>query len=167
MPPAAPDDAAPLVVHTTTVQADWLDYNDHLNVANYMRIFDDAGVALFDRLGMGEAHSRATGESWVVLESHVTYDRELGLGARVAVRTQIVDFDAKRVHLYHELHNMDAEPGESLSATCELMVLFFDLGARRAGPFPAAVMGEIERLAAAQADLPRPADLGRVIGIRR
>ncbi|MCA8909329.1 MAG: acyl-CoA thioesterase, partial [Rhodospirillaceae bacterium] len=90
-------DAAPLRLLTTPIKPEWLDYNDHLNVAYYVLIFDMAGVALFDHLGMGEAYSRETGGSWVVLESHITYDREVMPSDVVTVETRLIDHDAKRL----------------------------------------------------------------------
>lgn len=157
-------DAAPLRLLTTPIKPEWLDYNDHLNVAYYVLIVDMAGVALFDHLGMGEAHSRETGESWVVLESHITYDREIMPSDVVTVETRLIDHDAKRLHLYHEIWTAG---GDGPSSTCEQMAMFFDLKARRSGPFPAHVAAAIAPIAAEHAALPRPARLGRTIGIRR
>lgn len=158
-------DTVPLCLYRTDIGPEWLDYNDHLNVAGYTTLFDEAGVALFDRLGMGEAYSRRTGGSWVVLESHVTYDRELVLGDAVEVRSRLVDHDAKRLHLYHEIHKTTGDGGAA--STCEQMTMFFDLNARRPADFPDHVMANIARLAADHAPLPRPANLGRLIGIKR
>ena len=156
---------APLRLFETPIRKEWLDYNDHLNVAYYVLIFDMAGVALFDHLGMGEAYSRETGGSWVVLESHVTYDREVLPDDIVAVDSRIIDHDAKRLHLYHEMHKVGADEGPA--ATCEQMTMFFDLKARRSAPFPEHVAAAIDGIAGDHAALPRPARLGRSIGIRR
>ena len=157
-------DAAPLRLVETPIRRPWLDYNDHLNVASYVLIFDMAGVALFDHLGMGEAYSRETGGSWVVLESHLTYDREVLADDVVSVETRFVDHDAKRLHLYHEMH---IASGGGPAATCEQMTMFFDLRTRRAAPFPEHVARAIDRIGQGQAALPRPKTLGRTIGIRR
>ena len=157
-------DITPLRLFQTPIRKDWLDYNDHLNVAYYVLIFDMAGVALFDHLGMGEAYSRETGGSWVVLENHVTYDSEVLPDDVVAVDTRLIDHDAKRLHLYHEMHKVG---GNGPAATCEQMTMFFDLRARRAAPFPDHVAAAITRIAEQHAALPRPKTLGRTIGIRR
>ena len=156
----------PLRLYRTDIKKAWLDYNDHLNVANYVMIFDEAGVALFDHLGMGEAYTKETGGSWVVLENHVTYDRELRLDEKVEVSSQIIDFDAKRLHLYHEICKTDDAEGGPCS-TCEQMTMFFDLKARRPAPFPEHVFEKIERYAKEHSSLFRPPNLGRVIGLKR
>ncbi|MCA8909964.1 MAG: thioesterase-like protein, partial [Rhodospirillaceae bacterium] len=74
------------------------------------------------------------------------------------------DHDAKRLHLYHEIWTAD---GDSPSSTCEQMTMFFDLKARRSAPFPEHVAAAIDGIAGDHAALPRPARLGRSIGIRR
>lgn len=154
----------PLKLYETDIKKEWLDYNDHLNVAHYVTIIDEAGVALFDHLGMGEAYTKETGGSWVVLENHITYDNELRFGERVGVETQFIDYDQKRLHLYHEIRPVD---GNGISATCEQMTMFFDLNERRPAPFPPHVMKKIELIADSHSKLPRPDNLGRKIGIRK
>ncbi len=153
------------VIHTTAIQPEWLDYNDHLNVAYYLLIFDQAGEALVHSLGLGEAVTRATGISWVVLENHITYDNEVTLGQMVDVHMQLLDYDQKRLHLYFEMY-VKGDKGY-LAATLEQMLLCVDLNKRRSTRFPYNVQAEIQNLFRSQADLPRPGNIGRQIGIRR
>lgn len=155
----------PLVIHTTTIKPEWLDYNDHLNVAYYVLIFDQAGEALVHSLGLGEAVTRTTGISWVVLENHITYDQEVTLGQTVDVRMQLLDYDRKRLHLYFEMHVRGREG--YLAATLEQMLMCMDLNARRSTPFPDDVQDHIQSMAEQQSHLARPANIGRKIGIRR
>lgn len=156
--------AEPLSLYETDIKKEWLDYNDHLNVANYVLIFDEAGVALFDHFGMGEAYSMETGGSWVVLENHITYDQELRLGESVKVTSQIIDYDAKRLHLYHEIHKIGDESGRP-SSTCEQMTMFFDLNERRSTAFPGHVMAKITHYGEAHSRLKTPTNLSRIIGL--
>ena len=153
------------VIHTATIKQEWLDYNDHLNMTYYLLIFDQAGEALVDSLGLGEGVTRATGISWVVLENHITYDNEVTLGDMVDVSMQLLDHDQKRLHLYFEMHVM-GDKGY-LAATLEQMLLCVDLKKRRSTRFPDNVQAEIQSLSRSHADLPRPGNIGRQIGIRR
>jgi len=102
--------------------------------------------------------------SFYTLEAHVTYVAELHEGDPVRVSSRIVDFDAKRVHAFQELHH--AEKG-FLSATSETMTLHVDLAAKRSAPFPDEVLARIEEMHKAHAGLPRPPQLGHVIAIPR
>jgi len=153
------------VIYTTTIQPEWLDYNDHLNVAYYLLIFDQAGEALVHSLGLGEEVTRASGISWVVLENHITYKNEVTLGQMVDVRIQLLDHDQKRLHLYFEMH-VKGHNGY-LAATLEQMLLCVDLSTRRSTMFPGNVQAEIQSLSRSHADLPRSGNIGRQIGIRR
>ena len=153
------------IIHTTAIQPEWLDYNDHLNVAYYLLIFDQAGEALVHSLGLGELVTRATGISWVVLENHITYDNEVTLGQMVDVHVQLLDHDQKRLHLYFEMH-VKGNKGY-LAATLEQMLLCVDLNKRRSTCFPDNVQAEIQSLSRSHVDLPRPGNIGRQIGIHR
>ena len=154
------------VIYETRIQPEWLDYNNHLNVAYYVLIFDLAGETLVHRLGMGQAVTRKTGYSWVVLENHVTYDREVTAGQSVAIKSQLLDHDHKRMHLYMEMH-VTGRDGGYRAATPEQMVMCVDLHTRRSADFPKSVQSAIASLAADQAQLARPEGIGRRIGIRR
>jgi acyl-CoA thioester hydrolase len=153
---------APLALHGERVRAEWLDYNDHMNVAYYVMVFDHASEAFVEYLGMGEAYTQATRGSWVVLEAHNTFSRELRRDDPLRVETHVLAHDAKRVHLFHTLYH--AGEGHQ-AATSELMLMHVDLEARRASPFPPAVLGRLRQVAAAHAALPRPPEVGRAIGL--
>ena len=156
--------AAP-VIHKTRILPEWLDYNDHLNVAFYVLIFDQAGEALLRSIGLGEQATRSTGISWVVLESHITYDREVTLGQEVEVGTQLIDYDHKRMHLYFEMRVKGRKA--YLASTLEQMVMCVDLRKRSSTPFPGDVFDSIQFLAREQLRLGKPENLGRRIAIRR
>jgi acyl-CoA thioester hydrolase len=150
------------VLHTGRVRAEWLDYNEHMNVAYYVMVFDHASEAFVEYLGMGAKYTRATRGSWVVLEAHATFTRELLRDDPLRVATQVLAFDAKRVHLFHTLYH--ADDGYQ-AATNELMLMHVDLQARRSSPFPSDVLDRLRQVAVIHAGLPRPPEVGRTIGL--
>ena len=156
----------PLRPFETEVQPGWIDYNGHMNVAFYVLAFDKATDGLLDHLGLGEAYRRATNRSVYVLEAHVTYEREMKLGERLAIDTQLIDADAKRLHFFHRMSH--AEAGY-LAATNELLALHVDLAGpkAKAAPMPRPALAALERLLAAHRLLPPPPQLGRRIAIKR
>lgn len=155
----------PPVIYTTMVPPEWLDYNQHMNVVNYVRAFDLAVEELLRSLGLGQTVAETRYVSVMALEAHITYDREVSLGQRLEVRWQLVDHDSKRLHLYLEMHVL-GEDGYR-AARLEQLLLCVNLKQRHATTFPQEVETEITRLALRHADLPRPDSLGRKIGIRR
>ena len=78
------------------------------------------------------------------------------------VHTQLIAHDAKRLHLYHSLHLVG---GENELAGNEQMLLHVDLAGPHSAPFTEATLEKLIAISAEQADLPRPALLGRVIGL--
>ncbi|KAE9652172.1 thioesterase [Pseudomonas sp. PB105] len=151
-----------LITYTTPVLPDWVDYNGHLRDAFYLLIFSYATDALMDTLGLDSDNREASGHSLFTLELHLNYLHEVKLGAKVEVHTQLIAHDAKRLHLYHSLHPVGEE--RELAGN-EQMLLHVDLAGPQSAPFTEATLGKIIALRAEQADLPKPALLGRVIGL--
>lgn len=154
----------PIPGHRLRIPAEWIDYNGHLNVGYYAVAFDKATDALLDHLDLGLAYRQRSNHSIFVLESHVTYLREVAENDAVRFATRLLDADGKRLHLFHAMHH---EQDGWLAATAELLAVHVSLDERRSAPFPAPQLAAIGELADADAAQPRPEQCGRVIGIRR
>ncbi|MDO6565113.1 thioesterase family protein [Amphritea sp. 1_MG-2023] len=161
MPKQAP------IIYRTHIKPEWLDYNNHMNVAYYVLIFDLAGTELVSQLGLSEAVTNASQISWMVLENHITYNNEVVLDQLVEVRCQLIDHDSKRLHLYFEMFAQHPDGSEYLASTLEQMAMCVDLSSRSSCPFPVEIAENIATLAAQQSTLASPANIGRKIGIRR
>ena len=147
-----------------TVLPEWVDYNGHMNVGYYVVAFDKATDVLLDHLALGSLYRHEHDASVFVLEAHVTYDHEVGPGDGLRFTTQILDHDAKRMHVLHRMYH--AAEGY-LAATNELMMMHVDLLTRRPAPFPEDALDRIAAVRREHDALPRPEAAGRVIGIRR
>ena len=152
------------------VLPEWIDYNEHMNLAYYTVLFDQATDLLFDVLGLGLDYRRTTQMGTFVAETHNRYERELLVGARVRVATQIVAADEKRLYLAHEMFALGGGPnggskGGQRTATQELIFLHVDLALRRVCPFPEDLRRRVAAAAAAHAALPRPDWVGRRIAM--
>lgn len=154
--------AEPLSLFTCRVPPEWIDYNGHMNVAYYVLAFDQASDRLFDHFNLGETYRRATDHSIFVLEAHVTYERELKLGDPLAVTTQLIDADIRRMYFFHRMTH--GEEGY-LAATIELLTLHVDLAGPQAAPFPPGAAEAIQRTVAEHRQLPPPPQLGRRISL--
>jgi acyl-CoA thioester hydrolase len=156
--------AAPFVSSVMTVRPEWIDYNGHLNMAYYNVLFDKGVDEAFAVFGMGPNYVRTYQASFFTLEAHVTYLREIHEGDAVRVTFQLLDYDAKRTHFVQQLIH-DAEG--FVSATSEQMSLHVDMASKRSAPYPADVFADIRAMHEAHARLPRPPQVGHVIGIPR
>jgi acyl-CoA thioester hydrolase len=155
---------APFEHYEGEVLAEWIDANDHMNLAYYTVLFDYATDALFDAIGIGRQYKDATGNGTFVVETHNLYEHELLVGDRVRVSTQIAGMDGKRLHLAHEMFILT---GGKRAATQELMYVHVNLSTRRVTPFPDGMRERVAAAAAAHARLPRPDWAGRRIALPR
>lgn len=146
----------------TRVAPDWVDYNGHMNDAEYARVFSLAVEALMDAIGLDEAGRRRHDYTLYTLETHLCYRREAHEGQPLAVEVTLLDSDAKRLHVFFEMH--DAEG--TLLATSEQMLMGMNQGSGRPEAFPEPVAEAVAALPdAPSGDWPPLA--GRRIGIRR
>lgn len=154
---------APLRLHRETVKAEWIDYNEHMNLAYFMVAFDHATDEFFDFVGLDEGYRETTGCSPYLLETHVTYMGEMGEGEPMDFATQLLDYDHKRLHLFHFMYHA---AHDSLVATTELIFMNIVRDARCAASFPSHVLARVGDVMNAHSRLARPAQVGRIIGIR-
>ena len=94
----------------------------------------------------------------------MTYLQELHLEDTVDVTLQVIDYDAKRTHYFEHMYNKDQG---YLAATMECICMHVDLKTRRSSPFPEDVLERIAAMYERHKTLPRPEQLGHVIGIKR
>jgi len=152
--------AAPFVSSVMKIEPQWIDYNGHLNVAYYNVLFDRAVDEVYELIGLGPGYLERHKHSTMVVEAHVRYLRELKLDDPVRVTVQLLDYDAKRIHLFEELKH--ATEGW-MSATSENMTLHVDMTTKKVAPFPDSVLRALAAMKAAHTVLPRPQAAGRRI----
>ena len=151
------------IIHRETVRPEWIDYNGHMNVAYYTLTFDHATDAFFDHIGLDEAYRKGAQASTFALEAHITYEREMMAGAGMRFTTQLLGFDAKRIHYMHFLHHAQEN---YLASANELITIAVDMKSRRSTAMPDIVLARLEKIWDAHRHLPKPAQQGRIIGIK-
>jgi carnitine 3-dehydrogenase len=153
----------PLALYRTRIPNDWVDYNGHVNESRYLQLFSDGSDALLRLVGLDQGYL-ARGFSWFTVETHIMHKGEAHAGELVAVTTQVLAADEKRMHIFQAATR---EEERAVVATGEQMLLHVDTKAGRACPAEPPIRERLARIAAAQAGLPRPADVGRHVGERR
>ncbi len=157
------DLGAPLDRHRAVVRPEWIDGNGHMNVGYYVVAFDHATDTLCEQLGVAWNYVEHKLGMVFLLEAHVTYDREVYEGDELRITTQILDYDAKRLHFFHSMYHGDEG---WLASTNELIMLHIDYETRRSASWRGETMRRIEAMAQAHKTLPWPEKAGRIIGIR-
>ena len=146
------------------VRDDWLDDNGHMNVAFYIRAFDEGSNPFFDDIGLGWDYTRSGVGSVFMVNCNLDFKRELFAGDALRVTTQLIDWNDKLLHLYLALYNV--EKGY-LAAVSETMFIHISFATRRGTAMPEEATARLDRVMRAHSAMGRPANLGRPIGIRR
>ncbi len=134
-----------------------------MNVGYYVVVFDYATDEFLDYIGLTRAYKEAHGVTTFTLEAHVTYQRELRERAPLRFTTQLLGFDAKRIHYTHEMYH--AQEG-LLAATNELISIHVSQETRRGAPMAPEILERLEQIRAAHEKLKVPSYIGRVIGLK-
>jgi acyl-CoA thioester hydrolase len=151
-----------IVLSHCSVGTQWLDYNDHMNVAYYVMAFD-LGIDTFkDAIGITLESIQKKKRSTVALESHITYRQEAKLGDSLSVETRIVDFDGKRIHYYQEMYRE-----KELLSTQETLSISFDTVARKVCEFEAEPARNLRLMLERQNSTQKHGVIGRSITIRK
>ncbi|MDC1163724.1 thioesterase family protein [Candidatus Pelagibacter sp.] len=114
------------------IKKEWTDYNNHMNVAYYVLVFDESWELMLQKFKMGENSAKTTQMSTMAVESHITYDNEVKEGDEVEINLTFFDHDKKRIHFKME---MIEKSSKKLSATLEMLSLYIDLNKRRVAEF--------------------------------
>ncbi len=155
--------AAPFDEFRAAVRPEWIDDNNHMNMGFYLVVFDEATDAWMRHIGLDRAHREAAHITTFSLEGHITYNREVRAGDPLRFTTQLLDFDAKRLHYIHMMYH--ASEG-FLAATNELMSLHVSEATRRAAPMAEPILVRLQAIKKAHAALAVPPQVGRVIGLK-
>ena len=117
---------------TQKIIKEWTDYNEHMNMAYYVLIFDKAWEIILEKFKMGEHAAKTSKKSTMVVETHTTYNQEVKQGEEVDIILTYFDHDKKRLHFKLE---MIEKKTKKLSATIEMLALYIDLNKRKVCEF--------------------------------
>ena len=121
-----------MILKTEKVIKEYTDYNNHLNVAYYVRIFDIAADVMLDNFNMGGESAKANKKTTFVAEMYTTYYQEVRLEEEVETHVTYVDHDKKRIHYRLSMFHKEKK---YLAATNEVLSLFVDLNKRKVVEF--------------------------------
>ena len=114
------------------IKKEWTDYNNHMNMAYYVLVFDQIWEIILEKFKMGEQSAKTTNMSTMVVETHTTYNNEVKEGDEVEIDLTFLDHDKKRLHFKME---MIEKSSKKLAATLEMLSLYIDLNQRKVAEF--------------------------------
>lgn len=155
LPPIPLDQLASLPeIYRATIPASYEDRNGHMNVRWYLVLYDEAGDALYPKLGLTDAYRAQSGMGGFDLEHHIWYIAEVGIGDTVAIRLRMLGRNAK---LCHYMMFMVNETRGRLASAFECVHAHADLKTRRTAAFPPNASAALDSFITAQRELSWPA----------
>ncbi|MCF6138442.1 thioesterase family protein [Pseudalkalibacillus berkeleyi] len=145
------------------VSPDWVDYNGHMNDAEYSRVFSLAVDEFMDQIGLDYEGRQTLAYTIFTLESHICYLKEAHEGQQLTITCQILDLDKKRIHIFFNMLN----DLDELIATSEQMLMGIGTTDGRPAPFPEQVSSVLADIYANDHEKETPKQAGRKIGIRK
>ena len=122
----------PVYLKSQKVIKEWVDYNNHLNMAYYVLIFDQACEVILERFKMGADSAKNEKRSTMVVETNTRYISEIKQGDEVDVMLTFFDHDKKRLHLKLEIIEKKTK---KISASIEWLSLYVNLETRKVTAF--------------------------------
>ncbi|MDA9604157.1 thioesterase family protein [Candidatus Pelagibacter sp.] len=111
---------------------EWVDYNNHLNMAYYVLIFDQALEVMLEKFKMGANSAKNNQRSTMVVETNTKYIGEVKEGDEVDTMLTFFDHDKKRLHLKLEIIEKKTK---KISASIEWLSLYVNLETRKVTEF--------------------------------
>ena len=121
-----------MLLKTFEVKQEWVDYNNHMNMAYYVLVFDQAWEVALEKFKMGGTAAKDLNRSTMVVETNTKYLNEVKEGEEVDVNLTYFDHDKKRLHIKME---MIARSTKKISASMEWISLYIDLSKRKVTEF--------------------------------
>ena len=114
------------------VKKEWIDYNNHMNMAYYVLIIDRAWEVALEKFKMGAKAAKNDKRSTMVVETNTKYLNEVKLGEEVDVNLTYFDHDKKRLHIKMEMIGKNTN---KISASMEWISLYIELNKRKVTEF--------------------------------
>jgi acyl-CoA thioester hydrolase len=121
-----------MLLKSFSVKQEWVDYNDHMNMAYYVLIFDKALEVALEKFKMGESSAKDLNRSTMVVETNTKYLSEVKQGEEIDIHMTYFDHDKKRLHIKME---MIEKSKKKISAIIEWISLYINLDKRKVTEF--------------------------------
>ena len=122
----------PVYLKSQNIIKEWVDYNNHLNMAYYVLIFDQALEVILEKFKMGAKSAKTEKRSTMVVETNTKYINEVQEGTVIDIFLTFFDHDKKRLHLKME---MVEKKTKKISASIEWLSLYVNLETRKVTEF--------------------------------
>ena len=118
-------------LHSSEVNPAWIDYNGHMNDAQYSVFVTLANEQFIDSIGMGRDYLESTGKTLYTVEMHIKYLSEVKLENKLEARVHVASNTSKSMNVKTDIYIN----GEKLAAEAEITYLHYDQNAKKVVDF--------------------------------
>ncbi|MEW2570675.1 thioesterase family protein [Streptomyces sp. NPDC047070] len=147
----------------TTVSADFIDENGHMNIRHYLELDALSTTLLCEEIGIDDGYRTERRMGVFTAEHHLRYFSEMHEGEKLSVHVRVLARSSRAVHMMTFL--LDRTHGR-LANTLELLLVHVDMDARRAVPLPDDIAAGFDRFLSEDGHLAWQAPVCGVMGVR-
>ena len=126
-------------IHSSEVNPAWIDYNGHMNDAQYSVFVTLANEQFIDSIGMGRDYLESTGKTLYTVEMHIKYLSEVKLENKLEARIHVASHTSKSMNVKTDIYIN----GEKLAAEAEITYLHYDQNAKKVVDFSEGQLAKI------------------------
>ena len=126
-------------IHSSEVNPAWIDYNGHMNDAQYSVFVTLANEQFIDSIGMGRDYLESTGKTLYTVEMHVKYLSEVKQENKLVARVRVANNTSKSMNVKTDIYIN----GEKLAAEAEITYLHYDQTAKKVVDFSEGQLAKI------------------------
>jgi acyl-CoA thioester hydrolase len=146
------------------VPQEYIDENNHMNIQHYLVLGATALGTRCDELGLGQDYIDSRRLTIFTAEHHLRYYSELLLGQELSVHVRMLERSSKVIHAMSFLVNRS---DNLLACTLEVTLVHVGMDTRRPVDFPEDIADRVDAAIKDQSQLPWPAPVCGVMGVRR
>lgn len=146
------------------VPQEYIDENNHMNIQHYLVLGATALGTRCDELGLGQDYIDSRRLTVFTAEHHLRYYSELLLGQELSVHVRMLERSSKVIHAMSFLVNRS---DNLLACTLEVTLVHVGMDTRRPVDFPEDIADRVDAAIKDQSQLPWPAPVCGVMGVRR
>ena len=98
---------SPLAIAHGEVIEEWIDYNDHMNMAYYVQCFEESSDYLLEAVNLGYEYALKYQKGVFVIKCEINYKKEIKLGQSFTINLKSIECKGKKL-IVNLIMNNDA-----------------------------------------------------------
>ena len=121
----------PMKIAEGRVIENWIDYNDHMNMAYYVQCFEESSDFILEYFDLGYNYAISRKKGVFVIKCEINYKKEIKLGEKFFISLERIVFQGKKLIL--NLNMIDDQ--KKIYADYEILNLNVDLKTKKSISF--------------------------------